>query len=634
MKTQDDVKKQILIVEDEGLIAADIQKRLERLGYSVPMIAHSGEEALRCARSTPFDLVLMDIRLQGDMDGITTAQELKTMDMPVVYVTAYADQETVSRAKITEPFGYILKPIADGDLRSTVQISIYKHEMERRLRSSEAWLSTTLRSVGDGIIATNTDGEIVFLNPVAEELTGWAGGEAHGRMLMDVLQLCAESTRRPAKNPILDLLPGENRNYTLISKAGLATTVEVECFENRSADEVLGAIVAVRDITNRKEMESRLTQSERMEAIASMAGGLAHDFNNQLTVILGYADELSARLSGEDQDQALKIQRAASAANAVTGQLLTLSRRDATRIEVLNVNEVIYEIQPLISHSIGKACTLTTNLGSPLGYIRGDRNQLKQVLLNLALRAGEAMPGRGELRIESSTVDIDPESPAARLQRPGPYVRLRIADSGTGMDQATLARIFEPSFTARSTQGSGLRLSLAHSIVVQSGGYITAASTIGRGTTFEILLPCIGTFRGLSEINGSESVAGEDATPTILLVEDEDGVRKLMHNYLEREGYQLLEARNAEEAELVAEVYREPIHVLVTDVVMPGMTGPQLAERLAPLRPQMKVLFVSGYRHDAIGRSGLPDGDFSVLPKPFPAGELLRRVRGLLTQVQ
>ncbi|HEV3333975.1 MAG TPA: response regulator [Bryobacteraceae bacterium] len=635
MKIQEDeIKKKILVVEDEGLIAADIQKRLERLGYSVPMIAHSGEDALRCARSTPFDLVLMDIRIQGDMDGIATAQELKSLDMPVVYVTAYADQETVNRAKITEPFGYILKPIADGDLRSTVQISLYKHEMERRLRTSEAWLKTTLTSVGDGLIATDTDGEIVFLNPVAEELTGWAAAEARGRTLMEVMQLCAEYTRRPAKNPVLDLLPGESRNYTLISKIGLATTVEIQCFENRSTEEVLGAIVAVRDITSRKEIENRLMQSERMEAIASMAGGLAHDFNNQLTVILGYAQELSARLTGEDQDSAFRIQHAAAAANAVTGQLLTLSRRDGTRVEVLNVNEVICEIQPLISHSLGKTRTLTTNLGSPLGYVRGDRNQLKQVLLNLSLRARDAMPSGGDLRIDSSTMEIDPESPAARLQRPGPYVRLRVADTGAGMDKATLARIFEPSFTANPAQRTGLGLSMAHSIVVQNGGYITATSEMNRGTSFEILLPCIGTFLGLSEISGSERAAGEDPTPTVLLVEDEDGVRKLMHNYLEREGYQLLEARNAEEAELVAEVYREPIHVLVTDVVMPGMTGPQLAERLTELRPQMKVLYVSGYRHDALGGAGVPGGDSNVLPKPFPAVELLRRVRGLLSQTQ
>ena len=629
MTTEERARKQILIVEDEGLIAADIQKRLERLGYSVPVIAHSGEEAIRSARSTPFDLVLMDIRIQGDLDGIDAAQEMKALDMPVVYVTAYADQETVNRAKLTEPFGYILKPITDGDLRSTVQISLYKHEMERRLRTSEAWLSTTLRSVGDGIIATNTDGEVVFVNPVAEGLTSWTAADAHGRMLMEVLELCAEATRRPAKNPILDLSPGETRNYSLISKAGLVTTVEVECFENRSADQVLGAIVAVRDITRRQEVEGRLMQSERMEAIANMAGGLAHDFNNQLTVILGYAHELAARLSGEEQGQALRIQHAASAANAVTGQLLTLSRRDGTRIEVLNVNEVICELQPLISQSLGKNRTLTTNLGSPLGYIRCDRNQLKQVLLNLALRARDAMPAGGSLRVESSTTEIDPDSPEAQLQRPGQYVRLRVVDSGIGMDRSTLARIFEPSFTA----ATGLGLSLAHSIVVQNGGYVTATSDLSRGTSFEILMPCIGTFLGLSELSGSRISLEEDSTPTVLLVEDEDGVRRLMHNYLEREGYQLLEARNAEEAELVAEVYREPIHVLVTDMVMPGMTGPELADRLVKLRPQMKVLYVSGYRHDALGRAGI-SGNYNVLAKPFPAIELLRRVRGLLSQPQ
>lgn len=634
MPLNEDLRKQILVVEDEGLIAADIQRRLERLGYPMPAIASSGTEALRCARSTPFDLVLMDIRLKGDMDGIVTAQALKSeLDTPVVYITAHADHETIDRAKLTEPLGYILKPITDGDLRSAVQIALYKAGMERRLRTSEAWLSTTLRSVGEGIVATDTSGEIVCMNPVAEHLTGWSAADAFGSPLMDVLGLFEESQSQPARNPIFDLFAGESRNYTLVSKTGVRKTVEVECSENCSEADLLGSIVVVRDISRRKEMESRLIQSQRMEAVANLAGGLAHDFNNQLMVILGYAEELCAGLSGDQWEQAREIQQAASIASSITAQLLTLSRRDVPRLKVININEVICEVQPLISRSLGKNRTLATEIGSPLGFVRGDRNQIKQVLLNLALNARDAMPSGGELRMEISTLEVDAESPAGRLNRPGPYVRLLVSDTGEGMDQATLSRIFEPLFTTKAAGfGTGLGLSIVHSIIVQSGGYISARSEIGKGTSFEILLPCIGTFRGIGEISGSGKPAGEDPVPTVLLVEDEDSVRRLMQKFLEREGYQLLEARNAQEAEDLAEVYEEPIHVLVTDVVMPGMAGPELAERLAPLRPDMKVLFVSGYRHDTLEHQGLFKRDLNLLPKPFPATELLRRVQMLLSQ--
>jgi len=629
--TEVESKKQILVVEDEGLIAADIQKRLQRLGYSVPAIARSGEEALQIARSGPFDLVLMDIRLKGEMDGIATAQALKgTCETPVVYITAHADQDTIQRAKLTEPFGYVLKPIGDGDLRSAVEIALYKHELERRLRTSEAWLSTTLHSLGDAVIATNTLGEIVFINPVAEQLTGRPAPEAHGLLLMDVLNLYEESAPRMAKNPTFDLLPGETRVYTLISRSGAKTLVEIGCFENHSADEVLGAIVVMRDITGRRELEDKLVQSQRMEAVANLAGGLAHDFNNQLTIILGYAQDLSEHLTAPEKEQALEIKHSASLASAITHQLLTLSRRDMVHLEVLNINEVICELQPMISHSLGRTRTLSTDLGSPVGFVRADRNQLKQVLLNLALNARDAMPAGGELRIESSSTEIQETDAVARFARPGTYIRLRMSDSGEGMDPETLSHIFEPFFTTKKPGfGTGLGLSIVHSIVVQSGGCVAATSQLGHGTTFEVLLPCIGTFQAVRDVTGGTGPGGE-AVPTVLLVEDEDGVRRLMHSYLEREGYQLLEARNAEEAEAIAGAYDEPIHMLVTDVVMPGMTGTELAERIKQVRPEMKVLFVSGYRHDAVEFEGYSP-ELSVLTKPFVAGELLRRIRLLLT---
>lgn len=621
MQASEEFQKRILVVEDEGLIAADLERRIARLGYPKPDIAQTGEEALAGARSTHYDLVLMDIRLKGEMDGIATAAALRSeLRTPVVYVTAHADQETIERAKFTEPLGYLLKPISDGDLRSVIQTAIYKATMERRLRIGAAWLATTLRSVGDGIVATDSDGGVAFMNPSAERLTGWPDGQAQGQELMDVLRLSDETTGQPAKNPVFDLAEREARTYTLVSQLGARTPVEVECFENRAANEVIGSILTVRDIGRRREMEARLLQSQRMDAIANMAGALAHDFNNQLMVILGYAEELGARLSGDAKDQVAEIRQAASLAAATTTQLLALSRHGGEGFEVLNIHEVIQDARPLIAQTLGSAAILVTQLAFPLGYVRGDRSQFRQLFLNLALYARGAMQAGGELRIESSTLEIAPEDPLARQYRPGTFVKLVVTDNGEGIEPASLARIFEPRFDAKF--GNGLGLSLVHSIVTESGGYISALSAMGKGTSFEILWPSLGTFHG----------SGLAGASTLLLVEDEDGVRRLMHRLLEREGYQLLSARNAEDAERIAGVQQNEIHLLVTDVVMPGMTGPQLADRLKLRYPEMKVLFVSGYRHDALDQKGLLGPGVQILAKPFPSSQFLRQVQMLLKQ--
>jgi len=486
-------------------------------------------------------------------------------------------------------------------------------------------------------VATNTEGEVVFMNPVAEQLTGWSGKDAHGRLLMEVLGLHEESTGAPAENPIVDFLAGPassaaargHRAYTLTSRTGMSATVELACFENR-ADDVLGAVLVVRDIGGRRDLERRVMQSQRMEAIANLAAGLAHDFNNQLTVILGCADELSESLTGGERERAIEIKHAGSLATALTSQLLTLSRHQAMRMEPLSINASIVEMQPSLSSALGKMRILTTNLGPNLGRVRADRNQVKQVLLNLALNARDAMPTGGELRMETSNFDVLPGSPKAEMFPPGPYVRLLVSDGGEGMDPDTLARIFEPFFTTKKPGfGTGLGLSMVHSIVVQSGGHVTARSELGLGTAFEILLPRLAAFRKLGEIEGQQmhpghAAAAAEATPTVLLVEDEDNVRRTMHRHFEKEGYQLLEASDGEEAALIAETYGEPIHILVTDVAMPGMSGQQLAERLAALRPEIKVLFVSGYPHNSL------EGRWNFLPKPFSGSELLGRVRMLL----
>ncbi|MBV9504402.1 MAG: response regulator [Acidobacteriia bacterium] len=626
--TENSKKKQILVVEDEGLIAVDTQRRLQRMGYSVPEIAHTGEEALRYAREIPFDLVLMDIRLQGTMDGVVTAERLKEeLQVPVVYITAHADQETIQRAQLTEPFGYLVKPVGDASLRSVVQIAIHKHEMECRVRTSEGWLATTINSVGAGIIACDPLGEVVLMNPAAEQLTGWNNHDARGRSLMDVLALYEEGTERHAKNPVFDLFPDENRAYTLNSKHGSSLPVEIECFENRSSEDLLGSIVLLRNISARRESEGRLMQSERMEAVSRMAGGLANEFNNMLMVVMDSSEELYGRLSGDDRRLAAQIKQAASTGDGMVRQLVTMSRQEAIRPEVLDVNKVVRDLQRLIGNSLGESRTLLLNLASRTGFVWGDRSRLKQVFLNLALNARAAMPGSGELQITTSLTEIEAQSPQARQHAPGTYVRLRVTNNGEAAEQSALPRIFEPFSSAKfAGEGqesaeavAGLGLSVVHSIIAQSGGTIRATSEAGRGTSFDILLPAIGTCQA------SEGISGP--APTVLLVEDEDPIRRLMFRSLERDDLQLLEAKNAEDAELIAQAYPDPIQVLVTDMIMPGRSGKELAERLSLSRPDVKVLYISGYRHD----SPHPEGEnLQMLSKPFPTSELARRIRLLL----
>lgn len=557
----------ILLVEDEGLIADDIRRRLERLGYAVPAIASSGEEAVRLARSLSCDLALMDIRLQGAMDGIAAAQRLKEeLSLPVVYLTAHADQDTVGRATLTEPLGYILKPIADGNLRSSLQIALYRHRTETRLRRSEEWLSSTLRSIGDGIVATDSDGRVVFLNAVAARLTGWDPPDAQGRALMEVLALLEEPSGEPARNPVFDLWPDESRTYTLVQRSGAAVPVEIACFENRGGGELFGAIVVLRDIRARQESDACRVQSERMAAISALAAGVAAE-----------------------------IRRAPRRIDTLQAGLSLLAAGGSPREETIDVNRGIAQLHDVMRDYLGPSIALHIALDSPGGFIRADLGLFCRTLVGLARRARDVMPRGGTWRVETSVCDLDADDPAARRLGGRWFVRLRCTDSGPVVSPAAAARIFEPAFS-----GSRFAVSAAYAAVVQTGGSITARGEAGRGTCFEILWPCIGT-------------RTEGPGPTVLLVEEEDDLRRSLSACLEQEGCTVLAAKNARHADWMAAKDSRPPFALVA------------ATEDAALALQFGVpaLYLSGYRHDR------PAAD-DALSKPFPIGEFRRRIRAML----
>jgi nitrogen-specific signal transduction histidine kinase len=389
----------------------------------------------------------------------------------------------------------------------------------------------------------------------------------------------------------------------------------------------------VRDISERKLLEAQFRQAQKMEAVGRLAGGIAHDFNNLLTAITGYADLALEDLPEGDpiRHDMKEILRAAYRAAGLTRQLLAFSRQQVLAPRVLDLNEVVRSVDQMLHRLIGEDIDLQTVLAPGLGRVKADPGQLEQVIVNLAVNARDAMPAGGNLTIETADIEMSETLGRDLTTVPaGHYVMLAITDSGTGMDEHTKARIFEPFFTTKEQgKGTGLGLATVYGIVKQSGGFIWVYSEPGHGTTFKIYLPRVeGAAEALVPPVGPAEVPR--GTETVLIVEDEAAVRALAKTALARKGYRVLEAANGGEALLLCEAEQAPIHLLVTDVVMPGLGGADLAHRFAPLRPDMKVLFISGYTDQAAARDGKMPPGAAHLEKPFSLDGLARKVREVL----
>jgi CheY-like chemotaxis protein len=370
-----------------------------------------------------------------------------------------------------------------------------------------------------------------------------------------------------------------------------------------------------------------------MEALGRLTGGVAHDFNNLLTVILGHASLIRNDL---DQSHPLwqdveQIQKAAERAATLTRQLLAFSRQQVLQPRVLNLNEIVTNIERMLRRLIGEDIDLVTTLDLQLGQVKADFSQLEQVIANLVVNARDAMPEGGKLTIETANVELDETYTQQHLGvEPGPYVMLAVSDTGIGMNVATQARLFEPFFTTKERgQGTGLGLATVYGIVKQSGGDIWVYSELGRGTTFKIYLPRLDQTASAVEPEAGlpDMPAG---TETVLLVEDEEAVRALARQVLEMNGYTVLAAGHGGEALLLGEQRQEQIHLLVTDVIMPHMSGQELAERLTVLHPEMKILYMSGYTDQAIARHGVLEPGLFFLQKPFSPNALVQKAREVL----
>ena len=659
----------ILIVDDERHNRQLLEVMLAPEGFFLET-AVSGAEALAMVAQHAPDLILLDVLMPG-MDGYQLAGRIKgdlaTKNIPVIMVTSLDDHTARMRGLNAGAEDFLSKPLDRAELcvrvRNLVRLKAYGDHFGRYSQELE---DLVLARTADLVDRTKTLEQHAIALRRSEARTAYALGAA--RMGVWELEIAAQrgtwsETMAPLHGltqeqvPItldtqLLLVHPDDRQMVADALALAVHTGTDFVVEYRvgwpdgsthwlaargrlipdAEDKPAHMLGIVTDISERKQLEAQFRQAQKMEAVGELAGGVAHDFNNLLTAMLVYASFVSETLGVEDPRRAdmQEVIRAGERAAALTRQLLAFSRKQVLQPSAVDLNALVTGMQEMLGRLIGEHVNLIPLLAPALGIVRADRGQLEQVLMNLVVNARDAMPSGGRLTVTTANVELDGSWSHDAVVSPGPYVMLAVSDSGIGISEATKQRLFEPFFTTKEHgKGTGLGLATVYGIVKQSGGFIWVYSEPGKGATFKVYLPrtdCAGEEekRVLRETNMAIGIE------TVLVVEDDTAVRSLTCTILERAGYRVLEASDSDGAEMLFEQHRDCLSLLVTDVIMPGSSGPTLFERLALKRPGLKVLYVSGYADDTIVHQGQLAPGVEFLEKPFTGEALRRRVREVL----
>jgi two-component system, cell cycle sensor histidine kinase and response regulator CckA len=645
----------VLLIEDDEGDARLVKEMLEHNEGGAFTVNHVStlEDGMRSlAPGTGNQVILLDLGLP-DETGLQTLRRMMPLaqDASVVVITGLEDEELGIAAIREGAHDYLIKGHIDGrQLRRILRYALERHKLQSELRAeverrarvqqslelSEQRYRLLSETVPMGILISDERGKIVHVNAQALRMFGYERGELIGEIVEALVPERLRHSHRLQRSGFMkepDTRPvGLDMDLFGRRKDGTEFPVEISLGPLVTKEGVLISTTIV-DIAERKKREEKVRLSQRTEAIGKLAGGVAHDFNNLLGVILGCSDVVLDALppTHPATNKVEMMRQAASSAADLTRQLLAFSRQQMIQPRVLDLEEVVEKIRAILHRVIGENIEFKLAVQSPLGHVMADPGQIEQILMNLAVNARDAMPQGGRLTIEGRNVELDDSYKDQHDQVvPGRYVMLAVGDTGSGMDLDTQMRIFDPFFTTKELgKGTGLGLATVYGIVKQSGGYIWVYSEVAKGTVFKIYLPRVEESAQISKPEESETTDFR-GSETILLVEDTTSLREMAREYLESVGYSVLVASSGTKALQHARDFRGPIHLLLTDIVMPGMNGPDLARQLVSLRPGIKVIFTSGYTDDAIARQGVLDPAVAFIQKPYRPKALARKIREVL----
>ena len=630
----------IMIVDDEAVITTQLEECMTAMGYETSGVAFSGEESIEMAQRLKPDLILMDIVMRGKIDGIAAAKIIKEkQDIPVIFLTGYAENHFIDRAKHVEPFGYIVKPFQQREIKATIEVALHKKEMERQLSESEERYRLLVNNIPGVVFTGYKDWSIDFIDTKIEVLTGYSMEDFSSRRLK-WLDIVVKEDIEKIKKIFTQALKSNKtyiREYRIKSKKGQIIWIQqrgqIICDDQGEILHISGVLFDISDLKRAEEekekLEARLQQVQKMEAIGTLAGGVAHGFNNVLMSIQGNTSLMlvDTDTSHPHHERLENIEQSVVIAAALTSQLLGFARGGKYEAKLTDLNEMVEKTSNMFGRR-KKEIKIHRRYQKDIWTVNVDQGQIEQVLLSLYYNALKAMPGGGELYLQIENITLDKDYVKPFSIEPGRYVKISITDTGVGMDEETRRRIFEPYFTTTEMgRGTGLGLASVYGIIKNHGGIINVYSEEGEGTTFNIYLP-----------TSEKEVIKEKELPevllkgtgTILLVDDEDMIIDVGQGMLKALGYTVLVARGGKEAIELYRANKDKIDMVILDMIMPGVGGGETYDRIKEIKPDIKVLLSSGYSINGQAEEILDRGCDGFIQKPFNMRQFSQKIREIL----